>query len=60
MRPLTNVMNNLSQAYQDYGKAKSEYQSGLLLELLGLDVKLRDVQSNSTANSAGDFLTVYH
>jgi hypothetical protein len=59
MRPLTNVMNSLSQAYQDYGKSKSEYQTGLLLELLGLDVKRRDVQSNSTVNSSTEFLTTY-
>lgn len=57
MRPLTNVMNNLSQAYTDYAKNKSEYQSGLLLDLLALDVKLRDVQSNSSANEGNDFLT---
>ena len=60
MRPLTNVMNNLSQAYQDYGKAKSEYQSTLLLDLLGLDVQLRDVQSNSTLNDSEDFLTTLY
>lgn len=60
MRPLTNVMNNLSQAYQDYGKSKSEYQSTLLLDLLRLDVQLRDVQSNSTVNETKDFLkTLY-
>lgn len=60
MRPLTNVMNNLSQAYQDYGKTKSEYQSTLLFDLLRLDVQLRDVQANSTANSSEDFLTTYY
>lgn len=60
MRPLTNVMNNLSQAYQNYGKAKSEYQSTLLLDLLGLDVQLRDVQSNSTLNDSEDFLTTLY
>jgi hypothetical protein len=51
MRPLTNVMNNLSQAYADYYSAKNEYQSSLLFDLLALDVDLRDVQSNSSANS---------
>lgn len=60
MRPLTNVMNNLSQAYQDYGKHKSEYQSTLLLDLLRLEVQLRDVRANSTANSSEDFLTTYY
>lgn len=51
MRPLTNVMNNLSQAYADYYSAKTEYQSNLLFDLLALDVDLRDVQSNSSVNS---------
>lgn len=51
MRPLTDVMNNLSQAYADYYSAKNEYQSSLLFDLLVLDVDLRDVQSNSSVNS---------
>lgn len=51
MRPLTNVMNNLSQAYADYYSAKNEYQSSLLFDLLALDVDLRDVQANSSVNS---------
>lgn len=51
MRPLTNVMNNLSQAYADYYSAKNEYQSSLLFDLLALDIDLRDVQSNSSVNS---------
>ncbi len=60
MRPLTNVMNNLSQAYQDYAKAKSAYQSDLLLDLLRLDVQLRDVQSNGSLNADAEFLrTLY-
>lgn len=59
MRPLANVMNNLSQAYQDYFNHKAEYQSDLLPKLLNLDVELRNVQSNSSARS-GDFLVVYH
>ncbi|NKY96519.1 hypothetical protein [Nocardiopsis alborubida] len=58
MRPLTNVMNNLSQAYADYYSAKNEYQSSLLFDLLALDVDLRDVQSNSSANSDEKFLFI--
>lgn len=50
-------MNNLSQAYTDYSKNKSEYQSDLMLDLLSLDVKLRDVQSNSSINNGDGFLT---
>ena len=60
MRPLTNVMNNLSRAYQDYSTSKSEYQSELMLELLRLDVELRDVQSNSTIRGDQDFLTTFY
>lgn len=60
MRPLMNVMNNLSQAYQNYAKNKSEYQSDLTLNLLRLDVNLRDVQSNSTIRDDKEFLTTLY
>lgn len=60
MRPLTNVMNNLSQAYQDYTKGKSAYQSELLLDLLRLDAKLRDVQSNSSIRDDRGVLTTLY
>jgi hypothetical protein len=60
MRPLTNVMNNLSNAYQDYAKSKSAYQSELLLDLLRLDAKLRDVQSNSSLRDGRGVLTTLY
>ena len=60
MRPLTTVMNNLSQAYQDYYSNKSKYQSDLLLALLKLDVDLRDVRSNNTINTGEGFLVTYY
>lgn len=60
MRPLTTVMNNLSQAYQDYSTNKTKYQSDLTLALLNLDVDLRDVQTNSSTRSGEDFLTPYY
>lgn len=60
MRPLTSVMNNLSQAYQDYATAKKKYQSDLTLELLALDVDLRDVQTNSSTRSDDKFFTPYY
>ncbi|PUB32478.1 hypothetical protein C8K30_1011004 [Promicromonospora sp. AC04] len=60
MRPLTNVMNNLSRAYQDYATGKAEYQSELLLELLRLEVELRDVRSNSTVRDDPAFLTTLY
>ena len=60
MRPLTSVMNNLSQAYQDYATNKKKYQSDLTLGLLTLDVDLRDVQTNSSIRSDEDFFTPYY
>ncbi|MEW1548333.1 hypothetical protein [Streptomyces tsukubensis] len=60
MRPLMNIMNNLSQAYQNYSRNKSQYQSDLSLDLLRLDVDLRDVQSNSTVRDDSGFLTTLH
>ncbi|MEW2413061.1 hypothetical protein AB0953_04965 [Streptomyces sp. NPDC046866] len=60
MRPLMNIMNNLSHAYQTYSANKSKYQSDLSLNLLRLDVSLRDVQSNSTVRDDKDFLTTLH
>ncbi|MFD8636814.1 hypothetical protein [Streptomyces sp. NPDC059533] len=60
MRPLMNIMNNLSHAYQNYSANKSKYQSDLSLDLLRLDVSLRDVQSNSTIRNDKDFLTTFH
>ncbi|MFK0244587.1 hypothetical protein ACIQUM_07800 [Amycolatopsis azurea] len=56
LRPLTTVMNNLSQAYQDYAKSKTTYQSELLLDLLRLEVKLRDVRSNTSIRDDASFL----
>lgn len=59
MRPLTNVMNSLSQAYQAYYTHKREYQEALTLDLLALDIDLRDVESNTTEHDGRGFLTVY-
>lgn len=57
MQPLTTVMNNLSGAYQSYSEDKTAYQTGLLNELLNLDVELRGVESNASVNTSSDFLT---
>lgn len=59
MRPLINVMNNLSQAYTNYAKNKTNYQSDLMFELLSYDVQLRDVQANGSTNSDGFLITNY-
>ncbi|MBK3582436.1 hypothetical protein JHN49_01385 [Streptomyces sp. MBT57] len=56
MRPLMNIMNNLSQAYLNYSTNKSQYESDLSLDLLRLDVSLRDVQSNSSIRNDKEFL----
>ncbi|QNE18082.1 hypothetical protein F1D05_09530 [Kribbella qitaiheensis] len=60
LRPLATVMNNLSQAYQDYYANKSTYQSDLLLDLLKLEVDLRDVRSNTTIHTGEAFLVTYY
>jgi hypothetical protein len=60
MRPLMNVMNNLSQAYQDYYTHKQEYQADLTLALLELDVSLRDVQANSSDRDDEKFLVALY
>lgn len=60
MRPLMNIVNNLSQAYQNYSRNKSQYESDLSLDLIRLDVSLRDVQSNSTIRDDKDFLITLH
>lgn len=57
MRPLMNVMNSLSQAYSNYAKHKAEYQVDLAFDLLRLDIRLRDVQANSTDRDDEGFLT---
>lgn len=59
MRPLTSVMNSLSQAYQAYYTHKREYQEALTLDLLALDIDLRDVESNTTEHDGRGFLVVY-
>ncbi|MBT8163355.1 MULTISPECIES: hypothetical protein [Arthrobacter] len=59
MRPLTTLMNNLSQAYQGYYADKRKYESDDLLALLNLEVNLLNVRSGSSANS-DHFLTTFH
>lgn len=58
MRPLTSIMNNLAESYQNYEQHKKHYQIDLALELIGLDIDLRDVQSNNSVHS-NDAVTVY-
>lgn len=57
--PLFDIMNTLSQAYQDYFNHKEEYQVDLLTELLDLEVNLRNVESNFTVNDGEEVLLSY-
>jgi hypothetical protein len=59
VKPLTDVMNKLSQAYQDYYKDKTTYQVDQYKQLIDLEVSLRNVESNSTVNTAKDAMVSY-
>jgi hypothetical protein len=59
VKPLTDIMNKLSQAYQDYYKDKTTYQVDQYKKLLDLEVSLRNVESNSTVNSAKEVMVSY-
>lgn len=59
VRPLLNVANNLSAAFQDYVTDKTAYQRDLMLDLLHLDVDLRDVETNSSINQSKDFMVTF-
>ena len=54
--PLFDIMNTLSQAYQDYYNNKEVYQVDLHAELLDLEVNLRNVESNFTVNEGEEVL----
>lgn len=58
LRPLNNVMTNLSKAYQNYERHKREYQSDLSMRMLRLEMSLRDVRTNSTIHEGDAFLKV--
>lgn len=59
MQPLINVMNNLSQAYSDYEQDKRSYQTDQMMDLLHLEVDLKDVKSNGSTNDSEKFLVQY-
>lgn len=59
MRPLINVMNNLTGAYTNYGNHKTEYQTTLTTDLLAVEIDMRDVRNNGSVNSSEEFLTIY-
>lgn len=60
MKPLITVMNNLSQAYQNYATSKKKYQVDLMRQLIDLEVQLRNAQSNLSENSASDFARILY
>lgn len=59
VKPLFDIMNKLSLAYQDYYKDKKVYQVDLYTKLLDLEVKLRNVESNFTMNDGEEVLLSY-
>ena len=59
MKPLKDIMNNLTQAYQTYYRNKIDYQVGSYSELLELEVQLRNVRSAQSINNSDDALLTY-
>lgn len=59
LKPLTDIMNKLSQAYQDYYKDKTTYQVDQYKKLIDLEVSLRNVESNSTVNGDKEAMVSY-
>ncbi len=59
MKPLFDLRNKLSQAYQDYFTHKKEYQTKLLPSLIDLEVDLENVRSGSSQNTTEDVLFIY-
>ncbi|MGY4541218.1 hypothetical protein ACVWY0_001127 [Arthrobacter sp. UYNi723] len=59
VKPLFDIMNKLSQAYQDYYKDKKVYQVDQHKKLLDLEVSLRNVESNFTMKDGEDVLLSY-
>ena len=59
VKPLFDIVNRLSQAYQDYYNDKKAYQVDLHTKLLDLEVSLRNVESNFTVNQGKDVVRSY-
>jgi hypothetical protein len=59
MKPLLDVMNNLSQAYQDYYTDKLAYQTTGYSKLIDLEVGLKNVNNGSSINSGKTALLTY-
>jgi len=59
MKPLRDIMNNTTQAYQDYQRLKSSYQVDSHGSLLELEVMLRGVDSSGSVNADEEVLLTY-
>ncbi|NYH53013.1 hypothetical protein HNR06_002602 [Nocardiopsis arvandica] len=59
MDPLREIMNNTTQAYQDYYRLKTDYQIDSLSNLLELEVTLRSVTSAGSVNAEEEALLTY-
>lgn len=59
MKPLLEVMNNLTQAYSTYYSDKVKYQTSSLEALIALEVSLTNVGSSSTTNNGDSALLTY-
>jgi hypothetical protein len=59
MKPLLDIRNGLSQAYQDYFAHKSEYQVSTYGELIDLEVDLLNVRGGSSENDDDKTLFTY-
>ncbi|HEU5223067.1 MAG TPA: hypothetical protein VFU07_05225 [Candidatus Lumbricidophila sp.] len=59
MKPLLDLMNNLSQAYQTYYDDKIAYQTKGYNSLISLEVDLKNVDSSSTTNTKDNAVLTY-
>ena len=59
IKPLRDIMNNMTTAYQDYSRLKTAYQVDSYSALLELEVMLRGVESSGSVNTDEEVLITY-
>lgn len=59
MKPLFEIRNALSQAYQDYYQHKVKYQVDAYAALIELEIDLRNVRDGASENTAPDAFATY-
>lgn len=59
VRAVNTAINNLIQAWSDYYNEKCQYQSGLLVELLSLEMQTESIRTNYSVNGDEDVIMVY-